>query len=258
MEGNRTLFSTDVIARWSNPAVRATASFEKPQRDWPCLAPLGNVPGELICRVNQSHLIGFCERVLDEEPPQPRPTIPRERTQEELARQIFLRRHTLQIGATVFDHRLSIVHWRHPDTGEFYKAVCGFDVGLLAGVGRFSHEGETYDLMLVHSHYESRQVRSLPWWGIPDLSAVPEGSIIFKQGNQKDPLGTAPITLLRELITTEKSRLTLYQENSTRYQQAAAAWEKTHPVPPRDETFWLRPHRGSRYLADPKPEATAR
>ena len=183
---------------------------------------------------------------------------PRKLTPEELARIADHRRHTLQIGATVFDHRLSVVHWRHPDTGESYEAVCGFDIGLTAGIGEFVRDGETYSVMLMHSNYDTTRFRNAAARMFPNLPEVPSDTIIFTKGNPNDTVGTAPITGLKDLITNEKSRLTTYQEHRTRYQEAAAAWEKAHPVAPRDETVWLRPHRGSRYLANPKPEAAAR
>lgn len=78
------------------------------------------------------------------------------------------------------------------------------------------------------------------------------------KGNPEDPAGTTTINLLKDLITNEKSRLITYQADRLRYGQAAAEWEKSHPPVPRDETLWLRPHRGSRYLTNPTPEAAAK
>jgi hypothetical protein len=175
-------------------------------------------------------------------------------TPDDIARIAHQRRHTLQIGATVFDHRLSVVTWQHPDTGESYGAVCGFDIGLLAGIGQFVRDGETYSIMLIHSEYDSAQFRNFAAKMYPDLPEVPANAISFIKGNPKDLIGTAPITLLKDLITSEKPRLTAYQEDRISYQQADAAWEKAHPPVPRDETYWLRPHRGSRYLTNPSPK----
>jgi hypothetical protein len=45
-----------------------------------------------------------------------------------------------------------------------------------------------------------------------------------------------------------------YVPDSLQAPVEAAAWAKAHPPVPRDETFIFRPHRGSRYLADPQPE----
>jgi hypothetical protein len=174
---------------------------------------------------------------------------------DQIARLAEQRRHTLQLGATVFDRRLSVVHWQHPDTGESYEAVCGFDISLLSGIGQFVRDGETYSLMLMHSEYDTGHLRNAIAKTDPNLPEVATDAITFTKGNPKDPVGTAPVTLIKDLIASEKSRLTTYQEKRRIYQQDAAAWEKAHPVLPRDETVWLRPHRGSRYLADPQPEA---
>ena len=89
---------------------------------------------------------------------------------------------------------------------------------------------------------------------IPKPPEAAPGTIAITRGNPKDPVGIATVTLLRDLIVTEKSRLIVYQEERAIHQQAAAAWQKSHPILPRDETVWLRPHRGSRYLSNPTPE----
>ena len=184
---------------------------------------------------------------------EPRPLSP-----EEIARNIYHRRHSFNFGATVYDHRTSYVQWHHPDTGEFYEAVCGFDIGLLAGIGRFVRDGESYDFMLISSNIDTAAIRRIVRSYVPRFPDIPANSILILKGDRNDPVGIAPITLLKDLIACEKDRLVTYQEDRLRYQKAAAAWEKAHPVPPRDETFWFRPHRGSRYLADPKPEAAIR
>ena len=64
--------------------------------------------------------------------------------------------------------------------------------------------------------------------------------------------------MIRELIANEKSRLEIFQADLERHRKARAAWEKANPVPPRDETFWIRPHRGSRYLMETVPAENAR
>jgi hypothetical protein len=180
---------------------------------------------------------------------------PRQLTPEDIARNIYHRRHSFNFGATVYDHRVSHVQWHHPDTGEFYEAVCGFDIGLLAGIGRFVRDGESYDFILMSSNIDTTVIRRIARPYAPRIPEVSANSILILKGDRNDPMGTAPITLLKDLIANEKDRLVTYQAERLRYQQAAAAWEKAHPVPPRDETFWFRPHRGSRYLANSKPEA---
>jgi hypothetical protein len=186
------------------------------------------------------------------------PHVARELTLEEIEQQKIWRRHQLNLGATIYDHRVSVIHWQHPDTREFYEVICGFDVGLLAGVGRLVHNDEFYTLMLMHSQVDSTKFRNYSREWFPDFSAVTVDSITVVKGNPLDPIGMAPVSVVRDIIASEKPRLIDYQAARREHQQAAAEWQKAHPVVPRDETFWFKPHRGSRYLADPKPEATAR
>jgi len=188
-------------------------------------------------------------------PPPPEPIKPaREFTPAELARIAFQRRHNLNLGASVYDHKVSIIHWTDPESATFYEAICGFDIGLLGGIGTFIHKQETYSINLISSDFDttrkSRNAMSYPG----QLTKVQPGQILITTGAPKNTAATAPLAIIRDLITSEKERLTKFQAARLKHQQAAAAWEAEHPPIPRDETFVLRPHRGSRYLADPQPE----
>ncbi len=186
---------------------------------------------------------------------EPKPVVQRQRTTDDLARETYRRRHFLNLGATVYDRRASVIRWNHPDTNEAYEALCGFDISLITGLGRFARGGENYSVMLIHTRIDTTRPRKFPLPNLPDLSSVTENSITYLKGDPSDAIGTAPVTLVKELITHEKTRLQIFQADLARHHAARAAWEKAHPEPPRDETIWIRPHRGSRYLADPKPEA---
>lgn len=179
-------------------------------------------------------------------------------TEEDLAREKYRRHHSIMLGATVYDHKVSIIRWQHPDTGVSYEALCGFDVGLLAGIGRFIRDGETYNLMLMHSEIDTTRARKNGARGFPDLSHVADNSIRFVRGESGDAVGTAPVRLVKELIVNEKIRLQTFQADLGRHREARAAWEKANPPVPRDETIWIRPHRGSRYLMDTTSGANAR
>ncbi len=187
-----------------------------------------------------------------------KPQAARELTPEQIERARIWRRHQLNLGATIYDHKFSQVRWQHSDTGESYEVLCGFDVGLLAGTGGFIHQGESYTLMLMHSDCDTSQSRQFTKKWLPDFSGVAVDSILVMKGNPDDPIGMASITVVRDIITREKSRLIPYQEARRKYMLASAEWDKAHPVVPRDETYWLKPHRGSRYLANPRPEANVR
>jgi hypothetical protein len=186
------------------------------------------------------------------------PHVARELTPQEIEQAKIWRRHQLNLGATIYDQQFSKVHWQHPDTGESYEALCGFDVGLLAGTGGFIHKGESYTLMLMHSTCDTSRFTKISKKWLPDFSAVPADSIVVTKGNLDDPVGMTPITVVRDVIASEKSRLVPYQAARLKHQQASAEWHKANPVLPRDETFWFKPHRGSRYLIHPRPEASTR
>ncbi len=187
-------------------------------------------------------------------PPKPILQAPRKLTPAELARIAEERRHRIQFNAEVYENGVSVIRWTHPDTAEPYEAICGFDVNLLAGLGRFNKDGKIYQLSFMPPAVRPTRRGRLSKFPIPNPPEAAPGTIVLTRGNAADTVGTATATLLRDLIATEKSRLTTYQEDRARHQQAAAAWEKAHPPVPRDETVWLRPHRGSRYLANPTPE----
>lgn len=182
-------------------------------------------------------------------PPPPLPAVtPVEPTPEQIARHRWHLRHNLFLGATIFGHRVSVLQWTDPESATTYEAVCGFDVGLLAGTGGFVHQGENYSFMLMHSHIRTDGIRKV--WGhwSPALPEVAEGQIIITKGDSNNPVGTAPAMLLGKVIEAEKERLVAFQAARDAYLKEAAAWAAAHPPVPRDETFIFRPHRGSRYL----------
>ncbi|MCF7733450.1 MAG: hypothetical protein K9N23_17300 [Akkermansiaceae bacterium] len=186
-------------------------------------------------------------------PPPPLPTSPTEPTPEQLARRLYALRHSFNLGATIFDHRLSVIQWTDPVTLTPYRAICGFDVGLLAGVGDFIHCGEKYRFFLIHSHYDTTAVhRFANRWRIK-IPEVPEGGILITHGDPADTAAAALPAILGGVIDAEKDRLLAYQAARQTYFAASAAWHAAHPIPPRSETIILRPHRGSRYLTNPTP-----
>lgn len=178
---------------------------------------------------------------------------PQELTLDQIAEIKWQRQHSLSLGATVFNHKISQVQWTDQETGRSYQAWCGFDVSLLAGLGGFVHKGEDYQFFLMHSSVETEKLdkATIKELGIPEITS---GQILITQGNATDPAATAPLRVIQDVITADKQRLLTYQEAREKYQQKCAEWHKAHPPVPRDETFIFRPHRGSRYLANSKPE----
>ncbi|MEI6607430.1 MAG: hypothetical protein WCP35_19135 [Verrucomicrobiota bacterium] len=179
---------------------------------------------------------------------QPTPLMP-----EQIARQIWERRHNLNLGATIYDHKVSVVNWTDQETLVHYEAVCGFDIGLLAGLGGFVHKGENYSLFLMHGHFSTTAVRRFASQWHPNIPEVAPGQIIITRGDPTDQVATAPMHVIKDIIAAEEPRLLPYQVARETYYAASAAWHAAHPPIPRDQTFILRPHRGSRYLPATQP-----
>ena len=187
-------------------------------------------------------------------PPPPPPWVePTEPTPEEIARRIWEHRHNINLGATIFDHKVSVINWTDQETLVRYEAVCGFDIGLLAGIGGFVHKGENYSLFLMHGDFDTTNVRHFASQWYLDIPEVAPGEIIIIEGDPEDTVATAPMFVIKEIIAAEKSRLLAYQAARATYFAASTAWHAAHPPIPRNETFILRPHRGSRYLPATQP-----
>jgi len=176
-----------------------------------------------------------------------------ELTAAEIARMKWEQRHRFNLGATVYDHQVSKVQWTDPETHEFYEALCGFDIGLLAGIDRFVHEGEHYQFLLLHSDVETAKIRRLAGAQVAQALEIPAGDILITKGNASDVAATAPIRIIKKLINSEKQRLIAYHAAREQYGRQAVAWNAAHPPVPHDEIFVFRPHRGSRYLPNPQP-----
>ena len=191
-------------------------------------------------------------------PPAPPYVEPHDPTPEEIAQRIWQHRHNFNFGATVYDHKISVVNWTDQESLVRYEAVCGFDIGLLAGVGRFNHKGEKYSIFLMHFDFDTTWVRRLSrrWhFEVPDVAP---GEILITRGDDKDTAATAPMTVIKEIIAAETPRLLGYQAARKTYFAASAEWYAAHPTIPHDETFILRPHRGSRYLPASMPTGSAK
>ncbi len=150
------------------------------------------------------------------------------------------------------------MNWTDQETLVRYEAVCGFDIGLLAGVGGFIHNGEDYGLFLMHSDFDTTWERRLTKDWQLEVPEVAPGEILITRGDMKDTAATARMTVVKEIIAAEAPRLIAYQAARTTYFAASSAWHAAHPPIPRDETFILRPHRGSRYLPGAKSITPAR
>ena len=87
---------------------------------------------------------------------------------------------------------------------------------------------------------------------LEETPKIASGEIRITTGDATDPHALALLQTLSDVIQIEKPRLTLYQAQRDEYFEAADAWHAANPPVPKDETFVLRPHRGSRYLTKGK------
>lgn len=249
--------SPPVLARSFVPDALLVPAFTPPAPVEPKCLPIIRIDAAATLPSHSGKTItlqrGAASTLPDLPPPPPEPVKQaRVLTPTELARIAYKQRHTFNVGASVFDHKVSIVNWTDPENGSFYEAVCGFDIGLLAGIGRIVHAGEEYSIHLIHSNFDTTRDSRIA--RPKEATQIDPGQILITKGDSKNTTATVQLAIIRDLITAEKERLLAYQAARLQHQQAAAAWEGEHPPIPRDETVVLRPHRGSRYLADPQPE----
>lgn len=158
-------------------------------------------------------------------------------------------RYLVSIGASVYDHKLSHVTWMDPKTKVSFEAWCGWDFSLLSPFPQIVTGEKTAFFYLSTSHIDTTAVRSLGRKiGIPVHPAVPADEFIISKGDIKDPDAQLLLATLREYYLLNKPRLILIKKAQADYQAAADAWYAQHPPKPENHTFWLKPHRGSRYL----------
>jgi hypothetical protein len=84
---------------------------------------------------------------------------------------------------------------------------------------------------------------------MPVHPEVAADSFTITVGNSSDSVAISLLGILRDYYRINKPRLLLIQKAQEQYQAEATAWHAAHPFKPENHTFWLKPHRGSRYLA---------
>lgn len=84
---------------------------------------------------------------------------------------------------------------------------------------------------------------------MPIHPEVPAEGFIITRGDPSDSSAQALLVTIRDYYFKHKSRLVLIQKAQEQYQAEAATWHAAHPPKPESHTFWIKPHRGSRYLA---------
>ena len=157
--------------------------------------------------------------------------------------------YLLSFGATVYDHRISHVRWFDPRTEKNFEAWCAWDWTLLAPIPDIDVGERVSSFHLFASNIDTNNaVRFGRDFKMPEHPELVEGAFAITEGNENDTRALKAITALRDYYFKHKPRLILIKKVQEEYQAAAAAWHAANPPKPENHTFWLKPHRGSRYL----------
>lgn len=165
-------------------------------------------------------------------------------------------RYLLSFGATVYDHRLSHVRWYDPRTKENFEAWCAWDWTLLSPIPQLKLGERTSSFHLFASNTDTERRSRLGGGSkIPEHPALGDLAFAITKGGGDNAEAIRILGTIRDYYTKHRERLVLIRQAREEYQAAAAAWHAAHPPKPENHTFWLKPHRGSRYLM---PEGDAR
>jgi len=157
--------------------------------------------------------------------------------------------YLISIGASVYDHSLSHVKWTNPETQESFEAWCGWDFTLLSPMPQIEIAKKFSYFYLSASNIETAAERRAGRnTEIPSHPEVIADGFAISKGDASNADVQILLTTLRDYYLKHKERLILIKKAQAEYQAAAAAWHKANPPKPENHTYWLKPHRGSRYL----------
>jgi hypothetical protein len=160
-------------------------------------------------------------------------------------------RYLLSFGASVYDHSISHVKWYDPRTKENFEAWCAWDWTLLSPFSEIKIGERVSSFHLFASNIDTkRHLRFGKEWQMPYHPALENLAFAITKGDAEDVEAIRVLTTLRDYYTKHKERLILIRKAQEEYQAAATAWHTAHPPKPENHTFWLKPHRGSRYLKE--------
>ncbi len=156
----------------------------------------------------------------------------------EAARRYRERNRMLMLSCTVYDHKATLVGWRHQ--GREYRAWSNIDFNHIAGIGGFeSGDGSIrYNILMGLGNAPAgmrigRTGRTVQGPVIPPLPADGPGFVVV-EGDDSDTAALADMDAIHALYRAEGARLKAAYECRERYHRAQAAWLKANPPPPRD------------------------
>ena len=159
--------------------------------------------------------------------------------------------YLISFGATVYDHSLSHVKWYDPRKKQNFEAWCAWDWTLLAPMPRIEIGERVSSFNLISLSVDTELgLRLGRKFKVPDHPNLEELAFTITAGDANDAQAIRILTTLRDYYIKHKDRLVLIRKAREDYQAAAAAWHAANPPKPQSHTFWMKPHRGSRYLKE--------
>lgn len=159
--------------------------------------------------------------------------------------------YLLSFGATVYDHRISHVRWFDPRTEKQFEAWCGWDWTLLSPMPEIVLGERVSSFHLMASNIDTAAFRRAGHeFKMPEHPELVEGAFSITKGDEDDAEALKALIAIRDFYLKHKDRLGQIRQAREEYQAAAAAWHAANPPRPQSHTFWLKPHRGSRYLKE--------
>ena len=159
--------------------------------------------------------------------------------------------YLLSFGSAVYDHRISHVRWFDPRTEKHFEAWCGWDWTLLSPMPEIVLGERVSSFHLMASNIDTAAMRRFGHeFEMPDHPELIEGAFSITEGDVNDPEALKALVAIRDFYFKHQERLAEIRQAREEYQAAAAAWHAANPPKPESHTFWLKPHRGSRYLKE--------
>jgi hypothetical protein len=149
----------------------------------------------------------------------------------------------IQLSATVYDGENTLLRW-FPNGQQDKEMVAwsNVDFNLLAGKGRFTHNGKDYDLFLgmsnENSNFRRRTAERLgkPYTppAIPPLPPDEDPAFVVIQGNPADAAVMEPINVLHDIFRADPAKFKAEYEAREAARKEHEAWLRAHPPEPQD------------------------
>ncbi len=150
----------------------------------------------------------------------------------------------LSVGATVFDHSISEIHWSSTGGGKPHVAYSNIDFNLVAGLLAFDSADTVYSTMFAVGNVSSAE-RPDAASKIPALSDFPSDLSVFYLPEEDQSFTEADEAILNALdalhVYYDAHRESLRQKYLEREQKRMAQeqWIKNHPPVPKPKVIYL-------------------